>query len=85
MIEQAGTNQGVESAMVAPANIIANATKVIDLRSVDIKMDDVWWTVTLLVSRGVKQAERKLKTGTLKHVVLLLCTVVPLMKLCTTD
>ena len=48
MSKQIGTDQGVEAAIVAVANIIVNATKVMDLCSGDIKMDDVRWTVTPL-------------------------------------
>ena len=85
MIEQIGTDQGIETAMVEAANIIANAIKLTDLHSGNIEMEDVWWTATPLVGGGVKQAELKLKTGTLKNVVCSFGTVVPLRKLCAAD
>ena len=71
--------------MVAIANIIANTTKVMDLRLVDIKTDDVQRRVTPLAGRGVKQAEQKLKTSTLQDVLHLLRNAVPLTKLCAAD
>ena len=85
MIEQVGTEQGVEAATVAAANIIANTTKMMDVCSGDIETDDVRRTVTSLVGGRVKQAEQKLKTGTLKGVVHSFCTAVPLTKLCAMD
>ena len=81
MIKQIGADLGVEAVMVAAANIIANATKVMDLHLGDIDMDDVWQTVTPLVGWGAKQAKWNLKTSTLKDLVHSFCTVVPLTKL----
>ena len=54
MIEQIGTDQGVEAAMVAAANIIANATKVTDGRLRDMETDDVQQTVSPLAGGRVK-------------------------------
>ena len=50
MIEQVGTDQRVEAAMVVAVSIIVNATKVTELHSGDIETGNVPQTVTPLAA-----------------------------------